>query len=115
MLFVEKSEFGIVGLHTCGDLGSALVKFYAECDEAKILSSVACCHMRLTPTFPMSRFMTSVLSSNQFHRDQMFSYLSKELSCHAFETYAKRLRAEEERSKLKDTFKHSSTSENFDT
>ena len=90
-----------MGLHTCGDLGSAIVKFYAECEEAKILSSVACCYMRLTSTFPMSRHMTSMQSSKKLNGDQMFSYLSKELSCHAFETYVKRLRTEEERSKLK--------------
>ena len=99
MIFIDHCEFGIVGLHTCGDLGSALVKFYAECAEAKVLTSVACCYMRLTTTFPMSKITASM--SNSCSDDQIFSYLSKELSCHAFETYVNRLKTKEESSKLK--------------
>ena len=89
-----------MGLHTCGDLASAIVKFYAECTEAKVLASVGCCYMRLTSTFPMSKSISSLPNSNT-SPDQMFSYLSKELSCHAFETYVNRLRTEVENTKLK--------------
>ena len=90
-----------MGLHTCGDLASAIVKFYAECKEAKVLSSVACCYMRLTSTFPMSQSISTIPTTNKCSNDQILSYLSKELSCHAFETYVNRLRTEEDSSKLK--------------
>ena len=57
--------------------------------------------MRLTSTFPMSQSISSIPNSNTSPNDQIFSYLSKELSCHAFETYVNRLRTEEDNSKLK--------------
>ena len=63
------------------------------------MCSVACCHMRLT-TFPLSEYLTSYL--RQITQDQaVLSYLSKELSCHAIETYVKRLKTDEENCKLK--------------
>lgn len=97
--FVSDSDFGVIGLHTCGDLGSALIKFYSQSEEAKALCSVACCHMRLT-TFPLSEYLSLYLG--QITLDQgPLSYLSKELSCHAIETYVKRLKTNEENCKLK--------------
>ena len=55
--------------------------------------------MRLT-TFPLSNYLSSSKVQNQ-HGNTSLSYLSKELSCHAIETYVKRLETDEENSKLK--------------
>ena len=53
--------------------------------------------MRLTSTFPLSNYLLKNYSPGTF----CLSYLSKELSCHAIETYTKRLQSKEESDKLK--------------
>ena len=101
IFILDHTKFGIAGLHTCGDLGSALIKLYAKCEEAKALYSVACCHMRLTSTFPLSHYV-STFQRKEISKDaECLSYLSKELSCHAIETYVQRLNTQEQYSKLK--------------
>ena len=81
----DNSEYGVLGLHTCGDLGPILVRLFAESDRAAWLQSVGCCYMYLKQMLPMSAFL-----HRQPWRD--LSYVGHELSCHAIEVYAERLR-----------------------
>ena len=57
--------------------------------------------MRLTSTFPLSNYLSSSIQLQGQQTNVSFGYLTKELSCHAIETYVRRLEAEEENSKLK--------------
>lgn len=81
-------DFGVVGLHTCGDLGSSLVDFFSKSERAKVLAFVGCCHMKLT-SFPMSGYVKDC--SDMALKAKGLTYLSRELSCHAIETYTARL------------------------
>lgn len=48
----EKSNFSdhflIVGLHTCGDLASTLLRIFTQCHNAVGIVSVGCCYMKLS-------------------------------------------------------------------
>ena len=57
--------------------------------------------MRLSTTYPLSQHLSSLNGIDNPQTDTRLSYLTKELSCHAIETYAKRLTTDEENSKLK--------------
>ena len=83
-------DFGVVGLHPCGDLGSSLVDFFSKSDRAKVLAFVGCCHHKLTSTFPMSSYIRDC--SDLASKAKGLTYLSRELSCHAIETYTARLK-----------------------
>jgi len=85
----EKLEYGIVGLHTCGDLASMLLKLFASSKDALMLQSVGCCYMKITQHFPMSQFV----KCQPWHA---LTYTSKELSCHAIEMYTERLHSNEQ-------------------
>ena len=91
--FDEKfsGKHGIVGLHTCGDLGPTLVRLFAQSSKIETLQSVGCCYMHIRKCFP--------LSQNLQNFD--LSYTSMELACHAIETYKDRLSNFEELEKLK--------------
>lgn len=93
-IFLNKI-FGLVGLHTCGDLGPTIIRLYAETAKASSLQSVGCCYMHLKEAFPLSQVIKSVSNSLQL------SYVALELACHAIETYKDRLKALDEREKLK--------------
>lgn len=41
-------RFGIVGLHTCGDLGVTLLRLFGDCERCKFINFVGCCYMKLT-------------------------------------------------------------------
>ena len=43
-----KSDFGLIGLHTCGDLAATLLRFYAQQEDAKFICIVGCCYMKIT-------------------------------------------------------------------
>lgn len=84
-------EFGIVGLHPCGDLGPTLLRLYKECDNIRFINIVGCCYMKLTTNkyssysgFPMSDLFKN-LNVN-------FSYNSREIACHAIENYIEKLK-----------------------
>ncbi len=49
--------------------------------RAAFLQSVGCCYMSMTKLFPLSQGLD----------DCSFSYVARELSCHALETYCQRL------------------------
>lgn len=43
-----KTDFGIIGLHPCGDLAATLLRLYISRHEARFLCIVGCCYMKLT-------------------------------------------------------------------
>ena len=50
-------DHGILGLHTCGDLGPILIRLFCQNPSAKFLQSVGCCYMKLQEMFPMSQYL----------------------------------------------------------
>ena len=40
-------RFGIIGLHTCGDLGPTLIRNFAHVPEIKFLLAIGCCYMKM--------------------------------------------------------------------
>mgnify|MGYP004601456179 CR=1 FL=1 len=46
-----ETEFGLIGLHPCGDLAPILLKLYSSRSEAKFICIVGCCYMKLTIQF----------------------------------------------------------------
>lgn len=78
-------NYGLIGLHPCGDLGPLLLKHFVSCDSVKFICVVGCCYMKLTNKgYPMSRFVNAL--------DSHLSYVSREIACHAIEVYVDRLR-----------------------
>ncbi|KAK4882945.1 hypothetical protein RN001_006264 [Aquatica leii] len=54
--FLEKScNFGLIGLHTCGDLGSTCLKIFNKNYHIKFLCNVACCYHLLSEECEDSR------------------------------------------------------------
>ena len=78
-------QYGLVGLHTCGDLASVLLRMFTMDPSSRMINSLGCCYMKIIQHWPMSRHVTNTLA------------------CHAIEVYVERLRlkAEDERDKLK--------------
>jgi len=85
----DELKYGILGLHTCGDLGPVLIKMFTQDTDAVMLNSVGCCYMKIHEHFPMSCFT----KEQAWHQ---LSYTSNELACHALEMYTDRLRREQE-------------------
>ncbi|CAG0915707.1 unnamed protein product [Notodromas monacha] len=80
----ENLRSTLCGLHTCGDLGPAVLRMFAETQEIVGLCSVACCYMKLSATGDFVGFpMCKRLSSENFS----LSYEAKELACHALESF----------------------------
>ncbi|KAJ8736051.1 hypothetical protein PYW08_006707 [Mythimna loreyi] len=82
-------NYGLIGLHPCGDLGPLLLKHFVESPNIKFICLVGCCFMKLTcdgpdQGYPMSKFVMSL--------DSKLSFWSREISCHAIEVYCERLR-----------------------
>ncbi|KAM3967864.1 methyltransferase-like protein 25B [Aphomia sociella] len=83
------SNYGLIGLHPCGDLGPLLLKHFVHSEKVKFICVVGCCYMKLTCDgsnrgYPMSNYLLR-LNSN-------LSYASREISCHAIEVYCDRLK-----------------------
>jgi len=56
--------FGLVGLHPCGDLAPTLLQLFSACEEAKFISIVGCCYMKMTTkscVFYLKSKMTAVM------------------------------------------------------
>lgn len=84
-------KFGIVGLHPCGDLAAILLCLYLECPQAIFINLAGCCYMKLTCDsehngYPLSQFLNVHPPCSP-----RLSYESREIACHAFETFIKRL------------------------
>lgn len=41
-------QFGIVGLHPCGDLGPTLIRLYNNLPNIKFINVAGCCYMKLS-------------------------------------------------------------------
>jgi len=87
-------RYGLVGLHTCGDLGPTILHLFNQDVGAGAVVSVGCCYMRLKEHYPMSRYLKAFEWGG-------LSYVSEELACHAIETYTERLAQPGENEKLK--------------
>ena len=77
-----EGQLGLIGLHTCGDLGPTIVRMYAESSKVTTLQSVGCCYMHIKKSFPLSQYLKHILND-----DTIFNYTVLELGCHAIETY----------------------------
>ncbi|XP_068212671.1 uncharacterized protein [Palaemon carinicauda] len=85
-------EHGLLGLHTCGDLGPTLLRIFTNLPSCQAVVSVGCCYMKLTVDekkssysgYPMSTFVQSL-------RHYCLSYEAREVACHAIEIYSNRL------------------------
>uniref|UniRef100_A0A803SNG3 Methyltransferase like 25B n=1 Tax=Anolis carolinensis TaxID=28377 RepID=A0A803SNG3_ANOCA len=90
----------LTGLHACGDLSVALLRYFARCPQVVGITSVGCCYMKLTAEdemdlspgppssewgYPLSRWVSSLPGHG-------LSYKAREGACHAIEDYAQRLR-----------------------
>jgi len=80
------NKLGLVGLHTCGDLGPTIVRLFAESSKVTSLQSVGCCYMHIKKSFPLSQYLKNTLNPTTFN------YTNFELACHAIETYKDRLK-----------------------
>jgi len=83
-------RYGIVGLHTCGDLACVLIKVFINDPKAVMLHSVGCCYMKVQQHFPMSHYVSTI------NTNWKFNYTNAELACHAIEMYRDRLCAGEQ-------------------
>ncbi|XP_011869656.1 PREDICTED: protein RRNAD1-like [Vollenhovia emeryi] len=89
----KQSEFGVVGLHPCGDLAATLLRLYASPCGPKFICIVGCCYMKLTlenPAdisngYPLSRYLSSFAKCK-------LSYTALEVACHAIESYCDKLK-----------------------
>ncbi|KAK9889473.1 hypothetical protein WA026_004748 [Henosepilachna vigintioctopunctata] len=87
----DNFEFGIVGLHPCGDLGPTLLRLYQKISSIKFINVVGCCYMKLStpelcssnPGFPLSKFCIDNKNDLSYH--------SREIACHAIENYIVKL------------------------
>lgn len=93
-LSAKESEFGIVGLHPCGDLATTLLKLYTSQCETRFICIVGCCYMKLTlecPVgvlngYPLSKYLSSFENCK-------LSYTALEVACHAIENYCDKLKS----------------------
>ncbi|PZC81383.1 hypothetical protein B5X24_HaOG212835 [Helicoverpa armigera] len=81
-------NYGLIGLHPCGDLGPLLLKHFINSENIKFICVVGCCFMKLSCDgenrgYPMSKYVKSL--------DSKLSYPSREIACHAIEVYCERL------------------------
>ncbi|KAH8416012.1 hypothetical protein KR222_006394 [Zaprionus bogoriensis] len=90
-------QFGIIGLHPCGDLGATLMRMFLKCKQAKFLNFVGCCYQKMSTqaTHPRAQLHGYPLSATlQRHTAHcQLSYEAREIACHAMESYYDRLSA----------------------
>ncbi|KZC04159.1 PREDICTED: protein RRNAD1-like [Dufourea novaeangliae] len=87
------AKFGLIGLHSCGDLAPLLLKLYSSRCEAKFICIVGCCYMKLSLKsqlnelngYPLSKYLRSC-------KNHTLSYTSLEVACHAIEKYCDKLK-----------------------
>ncbi|KAM8712649.1 hypothetical protein ACLKA7_013046 [Drosophila subpalustris] len=94
-------QFGIIGLHPCGDLGATLMRMFLNCKQAKFLNFVGCCYQKMSTQetqpnielhgYPLSSQLQRQLKT-EAHSCQL-SYEAREIACHAIELYYDRLNA----------------------
>ena len=88
----EDSHYVLVGLHTCGNLSTTMLRLFSQSESIIGLVSVGCCYMKLfkaeEPSLlvvPSGYPMSSSLANHRL------SYEARELACHSKEVYMKRL------------------------
>uniref|UniRef100_A0A1A9VP14 Methyltranfer_dom domain-containing protein n=1 Tax=Glossina austeni TaxID=7395 RepID=A0A1A9VP14_GLOAU len=86
-------KFGIVGLHSCGDLAAILIQMFLHCEQAKFINVVGCCYMKLSAKAPANKTAQGYPLSQYLsqHSLSFLSYEAREISCHAIEMYKQRL------------------------
>lgn len=92
----DNFQFGIIGLHPCGDLGATLIRIFLNCKQAKFLNFVGCCYQKMTTkqTHPKQKLHGYPLSALlQKNAQCQLSYEAREIACHAIEIYYDRLSA----------------------
>ena len=90
----QELRYGLVGLHTCGDLAPVILRMFTQDPASKMIASLGCCYMKLRHHWPMSRHVAA-------RPWRGLTYTSTELSCHALEVYADKLRVRGDEEKLK--------------
>ncbi|KAK1127411.1 hypothetical protein K0M31_003950 [Melipona bicolor] len=88
-----ETEFGLIGLHPCGDLAPILLKLYSSRCEAKFICIVGCCYMKLTiqsdisgsKGYPLSKYLLAC-------KNHSLTYTALEVACHAIEKYCDKLK-----------------------
>uniref|UniRef100_A0A672QNA5 Protein RRNAD1-like n=1 Tax=Sinocyclocheilus grahami TaxID=75366 RepID=A0A672QNA5_SINGR len=109
----KPGRFVLTGLHACGDLSSTLLRHFATCPRVQVITSVACCYMKIStqenpnppgvfqPPFSADTVADSSLEFGYPMSDwvrglpgHQLSYKAREGACHAIEDYLHRLREE---------------------
>ncbi|XP_059423982.1 protein RRNAD1 [Carassius carassius] len=107
----KPARFILTGLHACGDLSSTLLRHFANCPYVQVITSVACCYMKIStqenpnppgifqPPFSADTVEDSCLEFGYPMSDwvhglpgHQLSYKAREGACHAIEDYLHRLR-----------------------
>jgi len=44
---IKFNQFGLIGLHTCGDLGPTLIRNFVHVPEIRFLLGIGCCYMKM--------------------------------------------------------------------
>ncbi|XP_043794082.1 protein RRNAD1-like [Apis laboriosa] len=87
-----ETEFGLIGLHPCGDLAPILLKLYSSRNEAKFICIVGCCYMKLTIQSEINGLKGYPLSKYLLCKNHSLTYTSLEVACHAIEKYCDKLK-----------------------
>ncbi|XP_043281175.1 protein RRNAD1-like isoform X2 [Venturia canescens] len=84
--------FGLIGLHTCGDLAANLIRLYSHHNEIRFICIVGCCYMKITcgikDTGSFGYPLSNCVSLMKNHE---FSYAALEVACHAIENHCEKL------------------------
>ncbi|XP_053674218.1 methyltransferase-like protein 25B [Anopheles nili] len=91
-------QFGLIGLHPCGDLAPSLLRLFLACSGCRFVKLVCCCYMKLSVTDSVLKAAGNVdgfpLSNFCRNSDVRLSYEAREIACHAIEQYREKLRAD---------------------
>ncbi|OAD52468.1 Protein RRNAD1 [Eufriesea mexicana] len=82
----KETEFGLIGLHPCGDLASILLKLYSSRNEAKFICiRIFRSEISGLKGYPLSKYLLS-------RKNHSLTYTSLEVACHAIEKYCDKLK-----------------------
>lgn len=107
----QSNNFVLTGLHACGDLSSTLLRHFANCPHVQVITSVACCYMKIStqenpnpPGVIQPQASQATIQHSEFGYPMsdwvrglpghQLSYKAREGACHAIEDYLHRLREE---------------------
>ncbi|XP_047367121.1 methyltransferase-like protein 25B isoform X2 [Vespa velutina] len=89
----ECLQYGIIGLHPCGDLASILLNLYSLTKEARFMCIVGCCYMKMTlESNNENKQKGYPLSSYFSFKNHKLSYNALEIACHAIEKHCDKLK-----------------------